>query len=879
MSVTKLAFWMSAAVAIGSFCDAARAECSTSIQCIGISAVSPAEAEHNHHGGVGEGGTTPGSSLVTMDFSNRPVASAAVKTLYVAAAQGPEGTVVQLNPIQITGADANQFALVGGTCPLNGGNGPTHGATDSPPRYCTIEVRFIPTSPGVKTALLTVPFPQPTAGFIDHRDATLTGIGGNERISPALDSQVASLIASQVSSLRKFGAAQVTNISNRLASLHRARGMQIGGQGLGAGSPDGRGPAPVPVPVSTSSAGRDTPPPIRFPQTPSGQQPDATGAEFGSLPQMLASLLTARTLPLMLASDAGAEPGTSDGGYWLGGVATFGRYGDTGNETRFETSGLSAGADMRFGRDLVVGGAAGYSRAHNTFGTNGADSRNTGQSVALYGSYQAVRDVFVDAILGYGTMESQSQRYVTTNGAQASSRRGGGQVFGSLALTQDIREENLSWAPYARIEFGAGKLNQADETGAGIGSLTYLAQRQNSSRLSLGIRTSASHETEFGVVIPRLQIEYGGALNRVGASYVAYADQPGGLSYAVAPVSERRGSLMVAIGAEFLTHGGLSFGFELGSNGRSSSNPDFSSRLWLSTALDDRRQKPQGQALPSAATPTSVTAGMRYDDNVTRTGNPTPKLSDRSWLVTVGMDEKFEFSDSLLLNLGAQSTAEKFVTYDGLDNLGLGGRAELVYQAGGLFTAPRFGLFASAAYDNSRSDLRTGHRLEAGLSARMQVAERTGVSGVLSQNRRRARGDIYDTDFSAARIGIDQQAGDRGSVRLALEARRGDFVSSGRPMADSAAISEALADDDAFTTQRFVAYRFPAKSAIATLGYNLSLGSRDAFDVSWTAIRVTPTKAPDYTWFTIYPTMGLPGTGGNSPYTVQQIDIAYTMRF
>jgi outer membrane autotransporter protein len=861
----KFAIWVVAALFVGTFSCPAQAECSTTIQCIGISANSPAEAEHNHHGGVaGAPGTTPGSVLVTMDFSNRPVASSTVKTLYVAAAQGPTDTVVQLNPIRVTGADANQFSLVGGTCALNGGNGPTHGANET--GYCTIEVRFNPTSPGVKTALLTVPFPQPVAGLIDHRDATLAGIGGDERISPAADSQVASLIASQVASLHKFGAAQTANISNRLASLHSAQSAQGTQNAPGGHAPHGayRSREMITTPPATSpGAGSQT----------------ASTVDQGLLPGLLTALLTSRAVPLMLASDRDAEPGSSDGGYWLSGMATFGRLGAASDETRFETSGLTAGADMRLGRDFIAGAAAGYSRSSATFGPSNSDSRNTGQSVSLYGSYQALPDVYVDALLGYGTMESRSTRYVSANGALAMSERSGSQIFGSLAVSHELHEENLSWAPYARLDFSSGKLDRADETGAGISSLTYFDQNTRSSNMALGIRTRATHESEFGLVIPQLRLEYRRELQNAGSATIAYADQPGGPTYTVSPFSEGRSSLLLGMGTEILLNNGIVFGFEVASSGRLGSNAQYATRFWLSTALDDNRHPPQGIVQTSSSTPVSVIAALRVDNNVSRTGTPTTPLSDRTWVFSAGMDRTVDFSDSLSLRLGAMATNEKFVTYDGLDSATLTGRAELAYQAGGSFAAPRFGLFASAAYDDSRSELRTGSRFEAGLNARLQIAEQSGLSGVLAHNRRRAKGEVFDTDFNSAQIGLDHQAGDRGNLRFTVEARRGDFVSSGTPMADSAAISEVLVADDAYPTQRFVAYRFPAKSLIATLGYTLAVGSRDSIDLSWTSLRVTPTKTPDYTWFPPYPGMGLAGAGGDSAYSVRQLNIAYTMLF
>lgn len=853
MQTHRFLAWFATAVLFGAAAGSARAECSTSIQCIGISANSPQEAEHNHHGQIGGGGTTSGSTLVTMDFSNRPVAGTTTKTLYVAAAQGPTGTVVQLSPIRITGPDAGQFSLVGGTCALNGGNGPTHGANDT--GYCTIEVRFAPTSPGVKTALLTVPFPQPNAGFIDHRDATLTGIGGNERVSPALEPQVASLISSQVATLRRFGAAQITNISNRLSSLRLDRGLRSDAKGY---ADDG----------------------LWHPtQATSGAQPVGGPAEFGPLSHLAASLVTSRGIPVMYASESDPNAGAPGGGYWLAGVATFGRAGAASDAARFETTGLTAGADHRFTHDLIVGAAVGYARARNTFGAEGSESNNTGQSVSLYGSYQAAKDVYIDATLGYGTLGSKSSRFESVVNTFARSERDGKQLFGSLAISQQTREENLSWTPYARLDLTSGRLERVDETGAGINSLSYLQQKVSSSRLALGLRTTATHETDIGVVVPHLSIEYGRDLNRVGAASIAYADQPGGTSYSVAPAGESRSHALLGLGAEFLTRQGLVFGFDLSSNGRVNRSSEYATRFWFSTALDDNRPKPPAAGSGTVEVPVTVSAALRLDDNITRTGTPTTPLSDRIWSVGVGRDGKFEFSESMVLTLGALATAEKFRTYTELDNTVFGLRGELAYQAGGHFAAPRFGLFAGLAYDDSRSEIRTGHRIELGINARLQVAERAGLSGVVSHNRRRARGDVFDTDFDAAKGGADLQLGERGTLRVAVEARRGDFVSSGRAMADSAAISEVLVDDDAFASKRFVAYRFPARSTISTIGYSLNLGSRDSFDLSWTGIHVKPTKTPDYSRFPIYPTTGAIGAGGNSPYSVRQIDIAYRMRF
>ncbi|WP_418316234.1 autotransporter domain-containing protein [Piscinibacter sakaiensis] len=842
------------------------AECGGTPQCIGISATSIAEARTNHH---------PETISSTMAFGNVPVLSSTVKTLYVAAVTGPAGSAARLNPVVIGGPDSAQFTLVGGTCPLAGGDGPRHGnpATDS----CTILVKFMPVSPGTKSATLTVPLTPNSPGNVDRRVAALSGVGGNERIAPTLEADVASLISSQLATQRRFAAAQVRNISNRLESLHRTPGIG-GGSGTGlrvaANSVGGFGPAPT-GPFGSGEAHGALP---GFPDGRRDEQAGLEPREPDAATGMMLSLLTTGQVPVMLASDAGAKPGATDGGYWLGGIATFGRIGPEGRDTRFETSGFTVGVDRRLRRDLVVGGAAGYSRSHSTFGSNGSDSRFTGNAVSLYGSYEIVPDTYLDAILGYGTITSKSKRHVTVTNMLATSERDGSQVYGSLAFSKEIRDQNIAWSPYARLEFNRGTLDRTSETGAGISSLTYFEQKYSSSRLALGVRASAVHESEFGRVIPHIRIEYGRELQRAGSATIAYADQPGGTSYSVAPTSEKRGNALIGLGAELLTHRGIVVGFELGTNGRIRENPEYSTRFWLSTALDDMRPRPPGAAPASGKMPFTVSAGLLHDTNITRTGSPTPELSDRIWIVTGGIGDKVEFNDSMSLNYGATLGAEKYQTFDRLDTAILGLRAELAYQAGGLFTSPRFGVYTSLAHDNSRSDLRTGNRFEIGANTRVQVAERTGVSGVLAHNRRSARGDIYDASFTSLRGGADHQLGDHGMLLGALEFRRGDFVSSGIPAADSAAVSDALADDDAFPAKRFVAYRFRGRSLIATLGYRFVLGSRDSFDISWTGIRVKPTQAPDYNKFT-YPFRLQRGQGGSSPYSVQQIGITYTMRF
>lgn len=122
------------------FSASAWAECGGGQQCIAVSIdplVPPA------HG-------TPLTSS-PLDFGNQTVATtSATRTIFVGAVTGPAGTFATLDAITLSGANAADFTIMGGTCtvvtPSLLQDGPT----------CTITVTFNPATLGAKAAQIDV---------------------------------------------------------------------------------------------------------------------------------------------------------------------------------------------------------------------------------------------------------------------------------------------------------------------------------------------------------------------------------------------------------------------------------------------------------------------------------------------------------------------------------------------------------------------------------------------------------------------------------------------------------------------------------------------------------------------------------------------------
>jgi outer membrane autotransporter protein len=722
------------------------------------------------------------------------------------------------------------------------------------------------------------------------------------RPDPSKDANVIGLIGAQAQTARRFSRAQIVNFQRRMESLHHGADAGdtaiAGGTGFGAGRGPGPNSASGPVMsrnfftspgVGAGAAGSGADivagaqPQGPFERAPSdpGRQKGLAGDALALLPTSFATTLlsaaTTRSVNLANSSDraAGSSGLPAGTGMWIGGNLNFGSRDETSDSSslRFSTNGISVGADRWFSDKLALGLGLGYARDKTDIGTDGTKSRSTGSSIAAYGSYQSSTNTFVDGLIGYGVLGHDTDRYVAAVDDFARAHRNGNQLFGSLAVGYEHRDEGLLLSPYARLDVAIDRLKQTTETGAGLNALTYYDQTLQTRQLSLGLRVESKHETRFGWALPRLRVEFRHDFEGDQHATIAFADQFAGPTYSVMPAGVNRNSQLIGIGSDFLLRDGLKLGIDY--QVQRSVGPDSSQaiRLWLSQEFDGKGLRSAPLSSKMFEDPVMVEAGYTWDNNLTRAIDAADKLSDHIYSLNVSKGTIFPVSSDTRMVFTGFLNAEKLHTYTGLDRVSGGIQGEFQYRTSGAFAAPTFGIFGRMTLDDYASQLRSGRRYSFGVSARESLTDRIDAFVALAGNVRDARSDVFDARDRGARFNLDYSLGQDGALYFGGEVRRGDSVSSGRTPLANAKFS---VQDDAYGSEPLFAYRYDARTVLWTLGYNWPVGPRDSFDCSWRRAQSTPTQqaGPGGAYGA-----GSSATASTSRYAANQFSVAYLMRF
>ncbi|HEY7674261.1 MAG TPA: hypothetical protein VH867_03465 [Burkholderiales bacterium] len=265
-------------------------------------------------------------------------------------------------------------------------------------------------------------------------------------------------------------------------------------------------------------------------------------------------------------------------------------------------------------------------------------------------------------------------------------------------------------------------------------------------------------------------------------------------------------------------------------------------------------------------TATGIEASFTSDRNVSRS-SADERLSDTFFGVRV--------SKGFLLPVSTRSRAvfqgfaggEKFRTYTGLSHAFIGGQGDFQYRSSAEFAAATFGAFFRTQAEYYDSELRDGYRHVFGLSVLKPVTDRMQFFGALQQNISDGKSTVFDTKSTSLRGNLDWSLGRSDTLYLGAEYRRGDIVSSGTQSLARINVADALVQDDAFSDQGYLAYRFQSNTWLATLGYNRAFAERHSVDISYRRVQSKPLHPSAY------------GSVSDVRYVVNQLSLAYLMRF
>jgi len=691
------------------------------------------------------------------------------------------------------------------------------------------------------------------------------------RPDAAKDPALIGLISSQVETARRFSRSQISNFQARLESLHhRGGGVDSGAETSGTGFNSDR----TQVTASRFGIGLSSNPQVVSRPTGAAYQPgaslnsDSNGglaqqlgvtAPFDSSPTHNANAL--RALPLTLSYSTGNGDGSSNapGGIdlWIGGGVKFGVSDAASNDTRlsFRSDGVSFGADRRFSDKFSAGIGLGYAQDNTDIGTDGTNSKTKGSTIAVYGSYQPTEHTFIDGVIGLGSINYLTNRFVPAADDFAHGDRSGNQMFGSLTSGYEFRAEGLNISPYGRLDYAVGRLHQVTETGAGNNALTYAAQSIPTVQGSLGVRADLAHEANFGVILPRMRVEFQHDFRGQQQASVSYADVVGGPNYIVNSTTTNRNSVVLGIGSDLVFKNGLNLSFDYQAQRSSGQENNQAVFFKLVKTLD-------GKELPDSLLAWSMSGGglgihadvgYTFDDNVTRSSATLDKLSDSVYDLNLSKQLMYSLGSNTRMFVNGFLGLERFHTYVGLGHANAGGGAELQYRNDGEFGTPIYALFANATYNQYETDLRDGHQFSVGLSIRKPLTDRISIFGALTRNMRYAESAVFDDKDTSARLNIDYAATQSDTLYIGGEYRHGDIVSSGSPSLRNIDLAEVFAPDDAFTSANLYAYRFDGKTAIFTLGYNFALSTKDSLDFSWRSVQSKPGLSPSIaSWKSTY---------------------------
>ncbi|WP_279587411.1 IPT/TIG domain-containing protein [Janthinobacterium sp. 75] len=386
------------------------------------------------------------------------------------------------------------------------------------------------------------------------------------RRDPSVDPEVIGLQAAQADAARRFASAQLSNFTQRLESLH-GDGWGRSNFGLSMTPPNDSGnPTAALARWQEQEAdrvfGTAVKPYMRkaaLRQTDTGFSSDrqAGGVDVGQ---------ATNGLPDMPQKPDRQKQALS---LWLGGAVDFGQHYVNGRETgfRFRTNGVSVGGDYRLSDLATLGVGAGFSHDRSDVGQNGSRSTADSAVAAVYGTLRPSKGVFLDGVLGYGTLQYDASRYLSDGSGFATGERDGKQVFGAVVGGIEMRHETWMWSPYGRVELMSAKLDPYTEKATGINALSYFKQTVRSRIGALGVRAEGLYVGGLGTWFPRARLEYRHQFQGADDARLAYADLAAdGPVYVIRTLPQQTGNWTAGLGVKLLLSNGMTLTLDYNSN-------------------------------------------------------------------------------------------------------------------------------------------------------------------------------------------------------------------------------------------------------------------------------------------------------------------------
>lgn len=398
------------------------------------------------------------------------------------------------------------------------------------------------------------------------------------RPDPSQDPDVRGLDAAQAEATRRLASAQIDNFSRRLEQLHAGGGDQPMSMGLSlnSGVTDLAGVGQDADLRSRLGGGRMFDQARSDPDraelnnrlwSASADGRNAAGSMGGGSALGYGSGSVSGGQPTLNAAPMQSD-GSSSGGarFWTGGAITIGeRDADSGQaEFSVRSTGISLGVDFAVSPNFDLGFGGGFGEESADIGSADSSADSKQFSGVVYGSFRPQQGVFIDAMLGYGSLEFDLQRRVTADGSLVMGEREGTAMFGSIGLGYDRPVSIGRMTAYGRVESLDATLDAYTETGSALWALSYAERDVESLQGVLGARYVWSHEERDSTWTPSFRFEYRHEFADGGIQNLQYADWLSGPTYQIRSTGWDRSEINLGLGLNVTTADGWKIASELG---------------------------------------------------------------------------------------------------------------------------------------------------------------------------------------------------------------------------------------------------------------------------------------------------------------------------
>ncbi|MBD9355791.1 autotransporter domain-containing protein [Methylomonas albis] len=179
-------------------------------------------------------------------------------------------------------------------------------------------------------------------------------------------------------------------------------------------------------------------------------------------------------------------------------------------------SAVTAGADYRLSKRLLMGLSAGYGSSTALISQQGGSQSIDGYTLSAFGSLNLTDNWYVDLVNNLTYNQYDSKRVTLYNDAigtaineTASSQTDGWQNRTSLSSGYDIALKEWTFGLRGRTEYGYNFVNGRKEQGAGLGMNMIVGDLNNESlSSSIGAMISHALSTPMGVLVSQVNVEW-----------------------------------------------------------------------------------------------------------------------------------------------------------------------------------------------------------------------------------------------------------------------------------------------------------------------------------------------------------------------------------